>query len=97
MARSGRPHEDDDGRTIVDMSQVDRPSMFGFRGDLLPEKRQERPQERKKSRPWEEEAPISPKERRMYALGALKAALLIGLAYLAGLALIIFLLIQLWN
>lgn len=96
MARSGRPREDDDGRTIVDMSQVDRPSMFGFRGDLLPEKRREQPQERKKSRPWED-ADCSPRERRMYALGALKAALLIGLAYLAGLALIIFLLLQLWS
>lgn len=97
MAHAKKSYEDDDGRTIVDMSQVERPSMFGFRADLLPEKRREQPQARKKSRPWEEEAPISPKERRMYALGALKAALLIGLAYLAGLALIIFLLIQLWN
>ena len=94
MAHAKKSYEDDDGRTIVDMSQVDRPAMLGFRRDLRPE---QRPRERKESRPWEEEAPISHKERRMYALGALKAALLIGLAYLAGLALIIFLLIQLWN
>lgn len=96
MARDRRPEQEDDGRTIVDMSQVERPTGFGFRGDLLPERRRERPQERKPGRPWEN-SDYTPKERRMYALGALKAALLIGIAYLAGLALVIFLLLQLWG
>lgn len=36
-------------------------------------------------------------ERRWYALGALKAALLIGLAYAVGLGLVILMLLFLWG
>ena len=40
---------------------------------------------------------MSPTERRMWALGALKAALLIGLTFLGGLALVIVLLLVVWE
>lgn len=44
----------------------------------------------------EEDAPFSWRERRMYTFGALKAALLIGLAYLVGLGLLIGLMVLVW-
>lgn len=89
-----KEYEDDDGRTIADMSGVSHPSMFGHLAGSVRRKeepRQEAPQEEG------ENPPFTPKERRMYALGALKAALLIGLAYLVGLAAVIGLLLLVWS
>jgi len=94
MSRSHREYDDDDGRTIADMSGVFHPSMFGHRPSSLrrrEEHSQEAPQEES------ENPPFTPKERRMYALGALKAALLIGLAYLVGLGAVIGLLLLIWT
>ncbi len=97
MARKPRTYEDDDGRTVADMSGVEGPHLFlprfrreGGGGDPSP-----RPTEGREgpSVPHRGEDAFSPEERRMYALGALKAALLIALAFLAGFALLIGLLV----
>ena len=45
----------------------------------------------------ENESEFTPKERRMYALGALKAALLIAFAFIAGLGAAVWLMIQIWT
>lgn len=84
-----RVYDDDDGRTIADMSGVERQPMFLPR---LPRRdspgptRQEGPAE--EERPWEETG-LSPEERRWYILGALKAAMLIALAFIVGLGLVV--------
>jgi hypothetical protein len=89
--------QEDDGHTIADMSDVPRPSLGWFPSASRERKQASVPQQTSQSdRPWEN-APISPKERWMYMLGAMKAALLLGLAYLAGFGVLIFLLLQLWN
>ncbi len=77
-------YDDDDGRTVADMSGVKRqplwfPDLSGGRteksvtggngGSPVPE--------------------MTPKERRIYFLASLKASLLIGLAVIVGLGLII--------
>ncbi|MBR2879113.1 MAG: hypothetical protein IKC02_00405 [Oscillospiraceae bacterium] len=94
MAYKGKRYEDDDGRTIVDMSGVERPSMFGH----LPKRENpvfSKPKE-KPERPWEDSG-YNRSERRSAVLGALSASLLIGLAYIVGLgALVAFLLYVLW-
>lgn len=54
-------------------------------------------EEQREDRPWEQPFQMTKKERFYYALGATKAALLIGLVYLAGLGLVIFLLSLLWS
>lgn len=102
MGRRRREYEDDDGRTIVDMSQVSRPHMYRpptiqneVRKPRAPVSEPEQEQNRQK-RPWEDHS-LSRSERRMYLLGALKAGLLIGLAYIGGLGLLIWLLIQFWS
>lgn len=98
MAREKREYDDDDGRTIADMSEVGRPNLLGFRrlpgGEKAPAR--EEPPEKREERPWEDSS-INRDERRMYVLGALKAALLIALAFIVGLGLVIALMLLIWT
>ncbi len=91
MARRNKVYDDDDGRTIADMSEVSGPSMF------VPRKsgRKKPPMEQEESRGSEQE--WDPKDRRIYVFGALRAALLIALVYAVGFALIIGLLLLIWK
>ena len=87
--------EEDDGRVIADMSGIETPSLFApFSGRK--KRREGEVPKVKNDRPWEDSS-LNKKERFWYAMGALKAALLIGLAYLAGLAAVILLLLLLWK
>ena len=75
--KKNRIYDDDDGRTIADMSDIGRQPLFLPR---LPEN----------DRPWEQTG-LTKEERLWYTLGALKAALLIALAFIGGLGLIVLL------
>ena len=89
-------YDDDDGRTIADMSGLDFPGAFSFRGvrPKKPEPEREGEPSGTGDRPWEaQKDQFSRSERRMAILGALKAALLIGAAYIAGLGLLIWLMV----
>lgn len=85
MARKEKHWEDDDGRTIADMSQVKRPSLFGnLPGSAY--QREEQPEEReeaKKSPPWVDNS-LSKQDRHAFFFGTMKASLLICAAYLVG-------------
>ena len=89
---------EDDGRTIADMSDI------GGQGLLFPRRAQRKTsmstleeEQPVKDRPWEQQDAFTPQERRMYALGALKAALLIGLVFIIGLGAVIGMLLMLWT
>ena len=88
MAKDRRQYDDDDGRTIVDMSGVERPSMFGHFPASKENRAFKAPEEKKPHRPWEESG-WNRSERGAAVRGALSAALLIGLAYIVGLGLLI--------
>ena len=89
MARDRRQFEDDDGRTIVDMSGLDRPTIFGMRRPEESRRKEfEAPEERKPKRPWEESG-WNRSERNAAIGGALASALLIAAAYIVGLGAII--------
>ena len=94
MARRRKIYDDDDGRTIVDMSGVERPSMFGH----MPQSGKKNPvfsaPEEKPERPWEQSG-YSRSERRAAVRGALTAGLLIALAYILGLGILIAILLYL--
>ena len=110
MARK-KTWDDDDGRTIASMSDVQRPNLF------IPRKNQRDshmpahpdavnatdsfvPVEEEASendRPWDQSDRFSKQERRCYALGALKAALLIGMAFIVGLGIAILAMILIWG
>ena len=76
---SKRRYEDDDGRTVVDMSGVERPNLFTPR---IPSQ---------EAKPERETLDLSPGERRWAILGMLKAAFLIIIPYAVGLGGIILL------
>ena len=97
--------DDDDGRIIADMSGIERPRFVVPRAihnksssrqdtDSL---QQETGEQKIKERPWENGSEFTPQERRMYVLGALKAALLIALAFIVGLGAAVWLMIQVWT
>ena len=84
---------EDDGRTIADMSGLDRPAMFLPRGPKKPAQTPDGPDS--PDRPWE--STLTPEERRITILATLKAAMLIAFAFIAGLGLVTLLLIWLWS
>ena len=89
MARDRRQYEDDDGRTVVDMSGLDRPTLFGMRRPEDSRRREfQAPEESKPKRPWEESG-WNREERRAAMSGALASALLIAAAYILGLGALI--------
>ena len=94
MAR--KQYDDDDGRTIVDMTGVNDAGLSLFGRMPAREKRQPQPPGEQTS-PYQQETEISKEEQRWYMLGAMKAALLIGFAFIAGLGLVILLLMAIWG
>lgn len=99
MARRRKEYDDDDGRTIVDMSGVERTPLFIPRPPKAAGAGSaEEPEDGKKDRPWEKgQSSLSREERRWYILGALKAALLIALVFIVGLGLAVLLMLLAWT
>lgn len=81
---------EDDGHTIVDMSQVERPNLFSFR-------RNDTANHEVKSKRSSDSYSCSYEERRWAIFGALKASMLIGLAYIVVLGLVVLLLVLYFN
>ena len=89
---SRRTYDDDDGRTIADMSDVYVRTPLGYRSLDGKRRRETEPAKEEKKAPWEESG-TSKEERRSYIWGALSAALLIALAFIVGLGLVILLIV----
>jgi len=85
-------YEEDDGRTVADMSGVESPGLFRFR----PGKSTAPPTEEKNSKPWESNE-MSSDDRRVYIFAALRAALMIAAVFIVGLGIGIWLLLRLWS
>ena len=88
-----REYDDDDGRRIADMSGVERPNLLTVRTPPKQERADAEGEEVAPKKPvWENPAASMPKDdRKAFIWGALSAGLLIGLAFLAGLGLVILL------
>ena len=86
MSARRRDEFEDDGRTIADMSGVSRRSLFGVRPHEtdLPPSEISHPDVKSSER-----VELTREERRWAVLGMMKAVLLIGLCFAAGLALVI--------
>ena len=83
---SGKRKEwEDDGRTVADMSGLDRPTLFGHKEGVSRKKRQV-------ASDGDYVPPLSRGDRWAFLLGTMKASLLIALAFLGGLGLCIWLL-----
>ena len=98
-----RVYDDDDGRTIADMSGLERPRLILPRHwDTVhkpavtpsPEPEQEEPV----SRPWEPSRDeMSSEDRKVYIFAALRADLLIGGIYILAAVLLIVAMLALWT
>lgn len=91
MKKRDKNRYDDDGRTIADMSGIERPNLFLPRIPSEERKARETEQlenEKRGERPWENNS-VSREERRWVLLGTMKAVALIALPYLVGFALLI--------
>lgn len=86
---SRRTYDDDDGRTIADMSDVYVRTPLGYRSLDGKRRRETGPAEEKKA----QDSGPGREERRSYIWGALSAALLIALAFIVGLGLVILLIV----
>lgn len=93
--KKNRTYDDDDGRTIADMSDIGRQPMFlphlpanGRR--TAAHSAAQSPRETENARPWEETG-LSKEEQMWFMFGAVKAALLIALAFIGGLGLVVLL------
>ncbi len=87
MARRDRVYDDDDGRTIADMSDVYSSPV------LIP--RRKRNHHTEPPKPSEED--WDPQDRKVYIFAALRAALMIALVYAVGFGLLIGLLLLIWR
>ena len=83
--RKERKYEDDDGRTIVDMSEVDPMPL------LLPRFRR-----RKDEAEAAQQTEMSRQDRRAVLLGAMGAVLLIGGIFIVAGAIVIFVMTKIW-
>ena len=93
MKRDRLP-DDDDGRTVADMSGVgDRPSLFIPRGNGRRRSLSDDPSES----PGENAPRLTREEKRTVIGAALRAGLLIALVFIAAGALLILLLQLIWN
>lgn len=84
MKRKKEDNFIDDGRTIIDMSGVERPALFGrnFKEEKRKRRELEDLGEVKEEKPWEKEKnKMSKEERGLVLKGALRASLLVWLCY----------------
>ncbi len=89
-------YEDDDGRTVADMSGVERRYLFGFAPFRKSPDRKGGEDEAQDDRPWEDKS-LSREETGHFILGALGAGLLIVLIFIGAAALFLLLLLLLWK
>ena len=82
-----RKYDDDDGRTVADMSGLERPSLLGLR----PRRGAEKPARVK------QDLQLDRSERRAMVRGALSAGLLVAGALAIGFAILILLIQLVWS
>ena len=90
-----RTYQDDDGRTIADMSGIE-PSPMLFPRLPRKEKRSQAPQSAA-DRPWEGQEQFTQEQRRAAMGGALKAAMLIAGVFIGAGAVAILVMQFIWN
>ncbi|MBQ7595076.1 MAG: hypothetical protein IJU45_00255 [Clostridia bacterium] len=84
---SKKDNFEDDGRTVADMSGIERQPLILPR---LPKKAKNEHAETENENPWEENG-MNKGERRAFISGAMTAALLVGLVFAAAIGIVIFL------
>ncbi len=101
MSRKQRQYDDDDGRTVADMSCLGRWPMLGSLFIRIPPDRTDRMRGREEDADADtvkqEPLELTRKERRYAIFGAMGAGLLIGLIFIGGLIAVILLMLLVWG
>lgn len=92
-----KKYDDDDGRTIADMSGVDHSSIFFPQISDTSDSRKEHQESRTDDNRQREDNSFSKEDRRAYILGALSAALLIAAIFIVVFGILIWLLLAMWS
>ncbi len=100
MSRKQQEYEDDDGRTLADMSSLGRFPMLGSLFIRIPP--DEHRMNKQKTNTDADAAPQEPldltrKEKRYAIFGAMGAGLLIGCIFIVGLLAVILLMLVMWG
>lgn len=95
MKRKPREYEDDDGRTVADMSEVHRRNLFVPRRN--PHQESTKREIENNESTANQNSPLNRKETRSFIFGALSAGLLIALVFIVALGLAIALMLFFWN
>ncbi len=99
---SKKKYDDDDGRSIADMSGVGQPNLFTFRSPAEKAERKDRaadadsPDGKDNERPWEKQPEMPKEDRRAYVLAAVLTALGVGAVFFIVLGLLIWLMTAIW-
>ena len=97
MMAKKRTYQDDDGRTIADMSGIEPSPMLFPRFPGRKKEQSRGPETPAQDRPWETAPQYTDEERRAAMGGALKAAMLLAGVFIAAGALVIWGMQLLWN
>lgn len=97
MMAKKRTYQDDDGRTIADMSGIEPSPVLFPRFPGREKEQSARPETPTQDRPWETAPQYTDEERRAAMGGALKAAMLLAGVFIAAGALAILGMQLLWN
>ncbi len=89
-------YDEDDGRTIADMSYVGKRPMLGAMFVRFAPREERRPAQEEEDT-TQEPLVLTKKEQRFAVLGAMKAGLLVACIYIAGLVGVILLFLLLWR
>ncbi len=95
MRKKPKTYDDDDGRTIADMSGVSGGSLHWF--GRLPHSAKKNSHTAGEPEDKTPSGEFETKERWSAALGALSAALLIGLVFIVLLGLLVLLMVLVWR
>lgn len=91
-------YNDDDGRTIADMSGLDSHGSFSDLFHSHKKKVKEPEQSETDEKPWEKNKnQMSKEERHHYIMASMLSALGIAMVYIVAFGVLIFLLIKLWS
>ena len=95
MKRKPLEYEDDDGRTVADMSEVHRRNLFVPRRN--PHQESTKREIENNESTANQNPPLNRKETRSFIFGALSAGLLIALVFIVALGLAIALMLFFWS
>jgi len=94
MGKKPKKTFEDDGRTIADMSGVERPSLFGFKSSGSGQKKPENGENSGKDK---EQTQMTKQQTKSYIGGALLAGLLIAGAFILAGAIAIAVMLAVWT